>query len=457
MARVSTALERLAKIALKEESTENTIEAHGVGDYIRHAGAALQPASKNSFAEDMDRGVAASEHVYLGQSGALTLPEVAIRPAGSVGGTSELDGVLKGLLGSVESSASTTVNDAAATVGGCTVTDGANVDVGDLLYFATSNEVAMVDSVSTHDLTFSPPLSVAPTDTEVVVLGKQFRSADELPTYTAVKDDSHVSVVMPGVVINTGNFSFTPAETVKAGFTGLASGKRSFAGTTLQDGDSLAGSTTTSGIAGTGTRFNLDGGSIKLTLGVDTANTEEVTASSITNDVITHSATSNTHSDQDQFSAYLPTPTHTGTQLTGVKGKVLIGYTYAGVTSSYSASVRSCSLAVNNAYARETDYGNEDENAAFRQGLREVSWEVTIRLDQEAVSLLGQVDSQLTAAICVWAGNAAGRVFAVGSIKVVGEFPTLSAGAAGEKLLTFSGRALERTEAGSDDVRIALL
>lgn len=457
MGRLNISLERTSQIALKKENDENVIESHAAGDYLRHAGASLAPTSKNSFADDMSRGVAAVEHVYLGQSGALSLPEVAVRPSGSVGGTSELDGVLEGLMGSVESSSSTTVNDASATVGGCTLTDGSDVDVGDLLYFVTSNEVAQIDTVSTNDVTFSPPLTAAPTNSEVVVLGKQFRSADVLPTYTAVKDDSHVSLVMPGVVINAGSFSFTPAETVKAGFEGLASGKRSFAGTTKQSGGTTSTDTTTELNAGGGSRFNVDGGPIDIVLGVDTVNEETVSLTSISGDTLTHAALASDHSDQDEVSASILVPTHTGTQLTGVKGKVLIGYAWSGSSYTYSASVRSCTMSVNNAYARETDYGNEDENAAFRQGLREVTWSVDVRLDQAAVALLGQVDSQLTISICVWGGNAAGRVFSVGSLNVVGEFPTLSAGSAGEKILSFTGRALEATTGISDEVRIALL
>lgn len=457
MARLVTALERKAQIALKEESTENTIEAHAVTDYVRHAGASLQPVSKNAFADDMNRGVAASEHVYLGQSGGLTLPEVAVRPSGSVGGTSELDGILKGLMGSVESSASTTVDDAGATAFGCTLADGSNVDVGDLLYFATTNEVAQILTVATNDVTYSPKLSVAPTNGEVVVLGKQFRSADVLPTFTAVKDDSHASLTMPGVVLNDGTFSFTPAETVKAGFTGLASGKRSFSGTSLQAGATIATDTTTDVAAGTGGRFNVDGGAIDIAVGVGTVDEEIVSLTSVSGDTLTHAALANAHADTDEVSASILTPTHTGTQLTGVKGKVLINTSWNGLETTVSASVRSCSMTVNNAYARETDYGNEDENAAFRQGLREVTWNIAMRMDQASIDLLGQIDSQLTISVCVWAGNAAGRVFAVGSLKVVGEFPEMSAGNAGEKILTFTGRSLEYTASGSDDLRISLL
>lgn len=457
MARLTIALERKAQIALKEESTENTIEAHASTDYLRHSGAALQPAKKNSFADDMNRGVAASEHVYLGQSGGLALPEVAVRPSGSVGGLSELDGVLKGLMGSVESSASTTVNDAGATVGGTTLTDGSNVDVGDNLYFVTSNAVGQIATVSTNDVTFSPPLTVAPTNGETVVLGKQFRSADVLPTYTAVKDDTHTTLVMPGVVINDGSFSFTPAETVKAGFTGLASGKRSFASTALQAGATIATDTTTDLNPGGASRFNIDGGPINITVGVGTGDEEVVQLTAISGETLTHGALVNAHSDQDEVSSEIVTPTRTGTQLTGVKGSVLIGYTWNSADYQLAADVRSCNVTVNNAYARETDYGNEDENAAFRQGLREVTWDITMRMSQASVALLGQVDSQLTVSICVWAGNAAGRVFSVGSLKVVGEFPTMSAGNAGEKLLTFTGRSLEFTALGSDDVRVAML
>lgn len=457
MARLSTALERKSAIALKEEGTENTIEAHAAGDYVRHAGASLQPVSKNTFSDDMNRGVAASEHIYLGQAGALTLPEVAIRPSGSVGGTSELDGVLKGLMGSVESSASTTVNDAGATAFGCTLTDASNVDVGDLLYFTTTNEVAQILTVSTNDVTYSPKLSAAPTNGEVVVLGKQFRSADALPTFTGVKDDSHTSLVMPGIVINDGNFSFTPAETVKAGFSGLASGKRSFSGTSPQVGATIATDTTTDVEGGTGGRFNVDGGAIDIVVGVGTVNEEIVSLTSVSGDTLTHAALANGHADGEEVSASILTPTHTGTQLTGVKGKVLINTAWNGIETTVSASVRSCSVSVNNAYARETDYGNENENAAFRQGLREVTWNIAMRMDQASIDLLGQVDSQLTIAVSVWAGNAAGRIFAAGSLKVVGEFPEMSAGNAGEKILTFTGRSLEKTAQGSDDVRLSLL
>ncbi len=262
------------------------------------------------------------------------------------------------------------------------------------------------------------------------------------------------------MVLNGVTLDFAPNELVKITVDAPGCGKRSFAGTSTISGAYSGGESSITLASGEGVRFSVDGGSIKVTVDPGGANEETVTVTSISGDTLTISGTlANSHSDGDEIGFYSVTPTHTGTPLSGVHGSAIIDINHNGVQTRLALPLRSCSVKETNGYVWSRDYGSDHRNVYERESdnPREVMWSPTVRLTQEAISLLGLADGDVTGSILVWAGNTAGDILAVGSRKVEWSIPEFSASPTSLSTLKIDGRALESSDGGADEIRIATL
>lgn len=106
-----------------------------------------------------------------------------LRPSGVLNTLPECSPVLKAAFGSVRNTTlSTTVNDAAATTTGATLTSVVGLEVGDPLLFIVGGKkyVRFVTAIAGSDVTWAPALPAAPADTSAVKAGIVYRLTTDL-------------------------------------------------------------------------------------------------------------------------------------------------------------------------------------------------------------------------------------------------------------------------------------
>ncbi len=456
MARPSQARQRLTRFFCVEESTSFTLETHAAGDAVRHSGVQLSTPRPKTFAEDADKGVAASEAIYQQRESSLSYPSSPVRASGSVGTAGELDPVLKGLLGSKAAVTSTTVNDTSPTTTQVDLASVSGMQAGDLIWFDDIKELSIIESISGNTVTLAVPLSTAPSNGETVHAGIQYRPADELPTYSCIVDYEHLEVLAAGHVWNEGTVEFPANDVVKFSGSTVGSGKRSMAGTATGSGS--LGSSTITLATGHGKRFSIEGGQIRITLDPGGANEESHTVTAVSGDTLTISGTLAATHTNVEISYQAITPTHTGSPVATTAG-VLAIESPAG--TRLAVPVREASVQVSNGYVLEGDaLTAEKASVAYRQGAnpREVTWSVTARLTQEMVAALRDADDEVAGAIVIWAGGTAGSIVAAGSLRVQWDVPEIDSGGTGDLVtLTLTGRAIEASDGAADEVRIAMI
>ena len=460
MTRPQIARGRTRCFAFVEEATAFTLQEHAATNFVRHEGASIEFGVEEEAREDRCGGLAPDFMIQKGKNGSWAFPENHLCPSGSVGGTSEYDALLKLWAGSVASVASTTVT--SGTASAVVLGSIANLVVGDLLYFATTNEVGQVDTITTgtSTVTLKPALSKSPTGTEVVVIGKQFRPAasdDTILTASVYIDEDHAQRAAAAAAVNEGSISFAKGESVKAAFSGPLSGQRSYAGTTpLKTGvnDSATTFELNDGEAG---KFSVEGGDVYALIG-----TEVVKVTAVSNTLHTLTVTRGqkstgaaAHLANAEISPYFITGTKVGNPVVGIAG----GAVLEADGERYVPKLQSASMTVANNIVPDSDYGFGYDNHFRRDGARPRSctWEMELRFDQEAQRIFGAAARKVELSVCLWAGNAAGSVVAIGSRKVHMEIPSRSDAGGEDITLTISGTALASAAGADDEFRAALL
>lgn len=460
MSNADIARGRVRKFAWVEETTSGTLEDHAAADYVRHEGASISFSTVENAREDRSGGLA-PDHMIVGlKEGEWSFPENHLCPSGSVDGTSEFDALLEALCGSVASVASTTAT--GGTASEPILTTVADIEAGDIVYFATTGEAGLVDVVEdeTDTLTLTPALSTAPTASEVVVIGKQFRPAaadDAIITGTAVIDEDHSQFIAPGCPVNEGTISFSKGESVKFTCSGPASGQRSYSGTSAL-GSSAADDATTFALEDGGARkFDVSGGDIYASIGSEVV---KVTAVDYTDDELTvaraqKSTDAAAHDSGTEIGPWFATPTKTGDPVVGIAGNCVLEVD----GERYVPKLQSASMTISNGIVPDSDYGFAYRNHFRRDGQRPraVTWELELRFDQDSQRIFGSAARYVEMAVCVWAGDTAGDIVAIGSRNVRAQIPSRGDAGGEDVTLSISGTALASAVDLDDEFRVALL
>lgn len=463
------AKERTARLFLKKETVEDTLEVYAAADSVRHEGAEISLPRPRNIVEDRDGSVAAGELIRLAREGGFTYPETHLRPPGTLIATAEQEALIEALFGSVNTvltTGKTTVNDAAATTTLITLTSVVGLVQGDFLFFVSPGEGSLIQDITGNDVTLAVPLSAAPADTTEVLGGKQYRplaAGTENPTLSAVLDLDNFQRATTGVTANDGAVRFTQGDSIKLSANGHSSGKRSYLGHSsvadVAGVDGVSDPVTIEIPDGDHYKFRVDDGDLFIQIEDEVLKVTAVDRISSPRTLTAARAQKTTviaaHIQNTAITTWKAAATKTGSPLVGITGRGAV--VIDGVT--YTFKLREAILNVANGYVRVNDYGEDHQNDRFRQGTRPrqaSNWSVTARLDPDLVRLWGLAEQVTSVSIVVWGGDTEGRIIGACSGLVDFEVPDPSSGGGDQVTLTLTGQCLEISLGAANEFVLAI-
>lgn len=343
------------------------------------------------------------------------------------------------------------------------VADGTLYEVGDAIGWTNALgevEVTFVASISTNDLTVSPPFSAAPADSDVLLGSVNYKPANQLGILTLTKVLDNIVSVGTGAFVNDVSFEFpgTAEGTVTFGGnfkTSYTSGVSAVAGGGINNAVTAITVTT-----GHGKRFKPN---TRVLLSAEGANTDEVVLiTAVVGDVLTvtraqASTVASAHAAGAVIGPYQPASTVAGSPVSGTVGEfILLGL--QGATRALStAEIMSMTLSLTNNGSLRNDAFGTDSASGFQVQKREITFSLTLHLKQEVVKVYNQAVNFEQQEFMIQLGKIAGYICAAKVNKAEVTIPTLDGGGDEDVVVTLDGGGYAALSAGNDECYVSYL